>query len=87
MDDDVHSVHGARETAQIAHVPDEIAQIGLFKSRLAHFMLLEFVPAEYDHLGGLVLIEQNTYEFPAKRSGPACYQYDLLFPVHAVSTT
>ncbi len=66
----------------VPHVPDEIPHAGMIEARRPHFMLLQLVAAEHHQPLRVVVAQHDLDELLPERSGPTCYQYRFLRPVH-----
>jgi hypothetical protein len=77
-------VECASQAIDIAHVPDEVAEAGVVEATGAHLMLLELVAAEDDQLLRAVIPKHDLDELFAERSGPTCYENNLILE-HAPS--
>ena len=60
----------------------KIPQLGMRQAAGAHFVLLQLVAAEDDHLARGVLGQQHGGQLAAQRAGAPRYQNDLLRPIH-----
>ena len=63
MHDDIHTVESPFEPGQIAHIADEIAQVGVVEARHAHLMLFELIPAVNDQPRRVNFFQHDFDEF------------------------
>src|ERR1700722_4162315 len=63
----------ALDSFYVSHIPNEITQTGMVKSRSSHLMLLQLVAAEHYQSLRLIVAQHDLDKFFAKRSSPTGY--------------
>jgi hypothetical protein len=79
--DDIHALHGAAQTIDIAHVANQVAQLP-FAKFLPHLVLFQFIAAIHPDDFGMVFFQHHFAKVLAKRTGSAGDQDGLLTPIN-----